>query len=113
MDAETIRCDQTGYTTDEHDSDWVSVGHEVCGQWHCHVITPFGRLEQICVMLPRELHFLNRAHAADWLGTAISEHVARCGQEDAENERRGEHEAALAMNALYTEMHARRSGVAT
>ena len=57
------------------------------------------------VRLPRELHFIDSRHASDWLSTAISEHIARCEEEDAELEHRAEHEEALKMDAAMDAEH--------
>uniref|UniRef100_A0A6M3KUL1 Uncharacterized protein n=1 Tax=viral metagenome TaxID=1070528 RepID=A0A6M3KUL1_9ZZZZ len=94
---ETYRCEETRCETDAPDRHWVSIGSPGETPQQMYVSSDLTRW-QLTVRLPRELNFATTRAAADWLSTAISEHIARCEQEDAELEHRAEHELALEMD---------------
>ena len=84
-----IKCEQCSATAESEDGEtpkgWTSLG-SAYGSPREEITVSCGPLghhsDAIAVGVPRGLNFCTRRHAAEWLNTAIENHIHRCAEED-------------------------------
>jgi hypothetical protein len=84
-----IKCEQCSATAVSEDGEtpreWFFLGSAYAGMREEITVSgyPPGRYS-IKTSIPRALYFCSKRHAAEWLTTAIENHIHCCEQEDAE-----------------------------